>query len=190
MGRTCLMCFCERPNERFGGKGYGARVCKECRKLPKSEQKRRLAENEIVGFLDQKNISAKNVKRLQELVSIEDPQFQFLRRLIEEIAQVAPRRRGRLKILRSEYLDIYRRAIDAALIDDSDFWFDQDRNFEEYEFIRDEEFIDDQLDWLNLELRRHSSNVPPVEILQVDEWQRIAEVNRLLREAADFVCES
>lgn len=64
MGRTCLICFRERPNERFGGKGYGARVCKECRKLPKSEQKRRLAENEIVGFLDQKNISANNVNRL------------------------------------------------------------------------------------------------------------------------------
>ena len=190
MGRTCLICFRERPNERFGGKGYAARVCKECRKLPKSEQKRRLAENEIVGFLDQKNISAKNVKRLEELMSIEDQQFQFLRRLVEEIAQVAPRRRGRLKILRSRYPDIYYGALDAALIDDSDFWFDQDRNCEEYECLRDEEFIDDQLDWLNLELRRHSSNVPPVEIWQVDEWQRIAEVNRLLREAADFVCES
>lgn len=186
MGRTCLICFRERPNERFGGKGYGARVCKECRKRPKSEQKRILAENEILRFLDQKNISAKNIKRLQELVSIEDPQFQFLRKLIEEIAQVAPRRRGRLKILRSEYPDIYYGALDAALIDDSDFWFNQDRNCEEYECIRDEEFVDDQLEWLNLELRRHSSNVPPVEILQVEEWQRIAEVNRLLREAADF----
>lgn len=190
MGRTCLICFCERPNERFGGKRHGARVCKECRKLPKSEQKRILAENEIVGFLDQKNISAKNVKRLQELMSIEDPPFQFLRRLIEEIAQVTPRRRGRLKILRSGYPDIYHRALDAALIDDSDFWFDHDRNFEEYEFIRDDEFIDNCLERLNLELRQYSSNVPPVEILQVDDWQRIAEVNRLLREAADFVCES
>ena len=76
------------------------------------------------------------------------------------------------------------------MIDDSDFWFDHDRNFEEYEFIRDDEFIDNCLERLNLELRQYSSNVPPVEILQVDDWQRIAEVNRLLREAADFVCES
>ncbi len=78
MGRTCLICFRERPHERFGGKGYAARVCKECRKLPKSEQ-----------------------------------------------------------------------------------------------------------DWVNQELRRHSSNVPPLEILLIDDWQIIAAVNQQLREAAD-----
>ena len=78
MGRTCSICFRERPHERFGARGYAARVCKECRKLPKSEQ-----------------------------------------------------------------------------------------------------------DWVNQELRRHSSNVPPLEILLIDDCQIIAAVNRQLREAAD-----
>lgn len=120
MGRTCLICFRERPNERFGVRGYGASVCKECRKLPKSEQKRILAENEIVGFLDQKNISAKNIKRLEVLASIEDPRCQSLRRLILEIAHVAPGKRKRWQILRSQYQQIYGRSVDALLIDESE----------------------------------------------------------------------
>ena len=185
MGRTCLICFRERPNERFGGRGYSARVCKECRKRPKSEQKRILAENEIVGFLDQKNISAKNIRRLEDLASIEDPEFQSLRRLILNIAQVAPQRRKRLIILRSQYPQIYGRAVDARLIYVSELWFDST------EVRESQNFNDDgRLDWLNQLLRFHSYNVPPLEILLVDEWQMVAEVNRLLREVADIRYES
>ncbi len=180
MGRTCLICFRERPNERFGGRGYSARVCKECRKLPRSEQKRILAENEIVGFLDQKNISARNIRRLEDLASIEDPKFQSQRKLIFEIAQVAPQRRNRLIILRSQYPQIYRRAVDAHLIYDSELWFDSAEVHKSHDFIDN-----DKLNWLNQLLRFHSSNVPPLEILLVDEWRMIVEVNRLLREVAD-----
>jgi hypothetical protein len=184
MGRSCLVCFRERPNERFGGKGYGARVCKECRKLPKSEQKRILAEKEIVRFLDQKNISAKNIGRLEDLVSIADPGFQALRRLILEIARIAPLKRKRSIILRSKSPLIYCRAVDALLVDEVELWFDDFEARERQNFITDIE-----LEWLNEDLRQHSSNAPPLEILSIDDYQMIATVNRLLREAAALDCE-
>ncbi len=179
MGRTCLLCFRERPHERFGGKGYGARVCKECRQLSKSTQIRILAEHEILRFIDQKNISAKNIQRLEELESIEDPRFQFLRRLILEIARLAPRKRKRSITLRSQHPLIYRHAVDALLIKEVALWFD------DFEFPVRQDFIADiEFEWLNLELRQHSSNAPPLEIPPIDDWQIISAVNRMLREVA------
>ena len=179
MGRTCLICFRERPHERFGGKGYGARVCKECRQRPKSEQKRILAENEIFGFVNQQNISAKNIRRLEELVSIEDPGFQFLRRLTLEIARITPRKRKRSITLRSQHPLIYRHAVDALLINEVPPWFDDFEFRERQDFITDIEF-----EWLNLELRQHSSNAPPLAISPIDDDQIISAVNRMLREVA------
>lgn len=183
MGRTCAICFRERPHERFGGKGYGARVCKECRKLPKSEQKRILAEHEIVRFLDQTNISAKNIGRLEDLVSIEDPEFQTLRKLILEIARIAPRKRKRSIILRSKSPLTYCRAVDALLVDEVALWFDEFEVRERQDFITDIE-----LEWLNEDLRQHSSNAPPLEILSINDYEMIARVNQMLREAAALDC--
>ena len=118
MGRTCRICGRQRPNEQFNGKGYGASVCKRCRKRPKAEQQRILATDEVLGFLmNQKNISAKNILRLEKLASIEDADFQTLRVLALEIAQVKPHKRRRWKFL---HADLYRRAKNAGLLEDFD----------------------------------------------------------------------
>jgi len=121
MGRTCRICSRERPNEQFGGKGYSASVCKKCRKRPKSEQQRILATDEVLGFLlDQSNISAKNIKRLETLATIEDERFQRLRTLVSEIALVKPHRRRRWSYLRTQHPGLYKQAVDAGLIQDTE----------------------------------------------------------------------
>jgi len=93
-------------------------VCADCRKLPMAEQQRRLAMDEILGFLEQSNISAKNIVRVKELVSIADPRFQVLRELILEIALVKPHKRRRWKFLREHRLDLLQRAVDAGLVEE------------------------------------------------------------------------
>lgn len=115
MGRVCDCCGYERRNETFGGKGNRARVCSDCRKLPKTELQRILAENEILGFIDQANISQKNIARLHSLASIDDAEFQELRTLILEIAQLAPHKRRRWKLIASIDSNLLDRVIEAGL---------------------------------------------------------------------------
>jgi len=91
MGRCCILCGRERPNERFGGRGLRSVVCRDCMQLPKEVRACALATDEVLGFVEQKNISAKNIKRLVELESIGDATFQRLRSLVLEIARVHPR---------------------------------------------------------------------------------------------------
>ena len=121
MRRTCRICGRQRPNEQFSGRGYGASVCRRCRKQPKSEQQRILATDEVLGFLmNQNNISAKNILRLERLASIEDADFQTLRVLALEIARVKPHKRRRWKFLHADHPDLYCRAINAGLLGDFD----------------------------------------------------------------------
>lgn len=90
MGRCCILCGRERPNERFGGRGLRSVVCRDCMQLPKEVRACALATDEVLGFVEQKNISANNIKRLVELESIGDATFQRLRSLVLEIARVHP----------------------------------------------------------------------------------------------------
>ncbi len=69
--------------------------------------------------MDQSNISQKNIARLEGFASIDDVEFQKLRMLILEIAQLAPRRRGRWKRLAENRPDLLSDAMEADLIEDS-----------------------------------------------------------------------
>lgn len=64
MGRGCMLCGRVRPNERFGGRGLRSRICGHCRRMPKLERQKALRMSELQGFLEQSNISKKNIKRL------------------------------------------------------------------------------------------------------------------------------
>lgn len=117
MGRTCRICQRSRPNEQFGGKGLRAVICSKCRQRPKVEQQRILATDEVHGFLQQSNISAKNIQRLAELASLDDAAFARLRILVLEIATVQPRKRKRWKRLRQDHAELYERITDSGLFD-------------------------------------------------------------------------
>lgn len=134
MGRYCKICGRSRPNEQYGGRGLRSVVCARCRRRPKSERQWILATDEVYGFLTQSNISKKNIKRIEQLASIEDATFQDLRTLVLEIATVLPRKRKRWKTLRKRYPDLFRLAVGSNLVDDfldeSEVWPESDDGFE------------------------------------------------------------
>ena len=68
MSHFCRICKTYKPNERFSGKGHGAHICNKCKKMDKDKRRAIEQEDEIFGFLKQKNISAKNIKRLEKLM--------------------------------------------------------------------------------------------------------------------------
>ena len=67
MGHYCWVCGRTRANEKFSGKGHARHICKDCQRLPREERDRVQALRDIDAFMDQRNISAKNVARLKTL---------------------------------------------------------------------------------------------------------------------------
>jgi hypothetical protein len=100
MGRTCHLCGRDRPNEHFGGKGLRKRICKTCRSRPKTEIKATLELEEISGFLDQINISKKNIARLKQLTTSSIPEVTGRATVVLDIALIAPGKRHRIRKLR------------------------------------------------------------------------------------------
>lgn len=117
MGRTCKVCGSSRPHEKFGGRGRRRVICSDCRRLPKDEITRILATEEVYHFLDQSNISKKNIARLKSLTSIEDERFQQLRGLVLEIAKAKPHKKKRWKFLRKEHPELLERAVKSGFFD-------------------------------------------------------------------------
>ena len=122
MGRTCQICGRSRPNEQFGGKGQRARTCSQCRQRPIEERRRILTTEEVHGFLNQSRISAKNIKRLEELVAIDEAEFQSLSSLVLQIATVRPGKRGRWKAIQQQHGDLFKQIVDCG---DFDYLLDQ-----------------------------------------------------------------
>ena len=116
MGRICATCGRERPHEAFGGKGERARICRDCRRMPKAKLAALKHEEEIFGFLKQSHISDKNVARLQTLARSTDPRIADIAALALEVAQVQRYKRRRLRILAQKRPDLLTRLEETGLI--------------------------------------------------------------------------
>ncbi len=116
-GRYCQLCCQARPNEHFGGRGQRAIVCKSCRQRPREELRAELLASEILGFLDQSNISSKNLRRLEKLESEAGEEVAALASLVKRIAKVHPRRRKRWKVLKQQHPELFQEAVQAGLAD-------------------------------------------------------------------------
>ena len=116
MGRFCILCSRIRPNEAFGGKAERARVCRNCRRMPREKRDAVLHEREILGFLEQSHISPKNLARLRALGRSENPRIANLACLVLEVAAVTPYRRRRIRTLARERRDILKRMEEVGLI--------------------------------------------------------------------------
>jgi hypothetical protein len=116
-GHFCRICGCRRPNEQFSGRGHRIHVCKECQRLPKGEIKRIEALDELHGFLDQSNISARNVERLKILSGRSDPEVAGLASLLLDIARVLPGKRNRWRKLATRNRDLFDRAVKLLGVD-------------------------------------------------------------------------
>lgn len=93
---SCRICGRDRANEAFSGRGHRTRVCKTCKKRPKEEIRRIEELQEAAGFIDQSNISKRNVDRLQILSVSADLDVAKLATLVLRVAKLNPRRRGRV----------------------------------------------------------------------------------------------
>lgn len=137
MGRYCKVCGNSRPNERFGGRGMRRFICSACRKLPKEQQRRRLWTDEVLGFLEQSNISAKNIKRLREIEQAGTQPVDALAALVRQIAEVKPHKKRRWKWLRANHPELLEKARQLGLLHD----LPPEQLFDETEFVNAE------LDW-------------------------------------------
>lgn len=117
MGRYRRVCGRHRPHEQFGGRGQRAIICSKCRRLPREERMRVLWLDEIFEFLEQSNISKKNLRRLQQLEAEEIAEVASLASLVRRIACVHPRKRKRWNRLRQEHRELFREAVDAGILD-------------------------------------------------------------------------
>ncbi len=118
MGRFCAICGHSRPHEQFGARGERAVVCRRCRQRPREEQARIFLTDEILGFLDPSNVSAKNLRRLEQLEAEAPEDVAVLASLVRQIAQVRPRKRRRWKLLRQQHPVLFRLAAEAGFLED------------------------------------------------------------------------
>ncbi|TWU51556.1 hypothetical protein Poly59_31490 [Rubripirellula reticaptiva] len=112
-----MLCGRRRPNKQVGGGGRGSRICRQCRRMPKFEQQRLLRLSEIHGFLEQSNISTKNIKRLSILETDAFTEVAELASLVKRIALAKPGRRRRWKWLWRNNRELLQEAVKARLID-------------------------------------------------------------------------
>jgi hypothetical protein len=117
MGHYCRICARQRPNEKFTGRGHRKHICKDCQRLPREELGRIECLNELVRFLDQSNISANNISRLETLKQYPNEEVRELAGLILEVALVKPHKRRRSNFLAQHHPDIWQR-LRLALGDD------------------------------------------------------------------------
>ena len=82
--------------------------------------------DELRDFLDQSNISAKNIQHLKALASDLDPEVQTMAGLVLDIALVHPHKRRRWRHLAARHRDLFHRAVEVL---GPDFFYEVLRNY-------------------------------------------------------------
>src|SRR5580692_9461415 len=105
----CRICDRGRRSEKFSGRGRRNHICKDCQRLPRDQRDRIERMDELYGFLDQSNISPKNIARLEILAQHASSEVKDLALLILEIARVKPHKRRRWKFLAQNHSELFLR---------------------------------------------------------------------------------
>lgn len=132
MGKHCIICGHERPNESFSGRGQGSRICKKCRTLPKADRQRLLDETFLVQALEQKNISEKNVSNFNVMRLRYSDSLGDKAAVMVELGSVHPRKKKRYGFLYHHKRDLYDRMVQLNMIED---WITPDLEDAEDELI-------------------------------------------------------
>jgi len=106
VGHWCRICSQHRSNEKFSGKGHRDHICKECSSRPIAERDAIDNEREIYGYYEQKNISKKNLKRLNALSKSSDFGIAALAEAVLAVCRAKPHRRKRLSFLARNHPDV------------------------------------------------------------------------------------
>ena len=105
----CRICGRSRRNEKFSGRGRRNQVCKDCQRLPRDRRDRIERMDELYGFLDQSNISPKNIARLEILAQHASSEVKDLALFILEVARVKPHKRRRWRFLAQNHPELFLR---------------------------------------------------------------------------------
>src|SRR6266536_1890492 len=87
MGHWCRICDRNRANEKFSAKGHKNHICRDCAKKPKEEIELIDQEQEIFRYLNQSNISAKNLSRLEQLAKSQSQRIAELAAIVLEVVR-------------------------------------------------------------------------------------------------------
>jgi len=112
VGHFCRICGRTRANEQFSGRGHRDHVCRDCQRTPREKRDCIERLDEVRGFLDQSNLSARNIGRLKTLVSHTDSEVQSLASLVLDVALVHPYKRRRWRHLATHHRDLLHRAVE------------------------------------------------------------------------------
>jgi hypothetical protein len=96
-------------NEKFSGRGHRNQICKDCQRLPRDQRDRIERMDELYGFLEQSNISRKNITRLEILAQHANSEVKDLALLILEVARVKPHKRRRWEFLAQNHSELFLR---------------------------------------------------------------------------------
>jgi hypothetical protein len=109
MPHYCRICGRSRANEKFSGRGHRDHICKDCQRLPRDQRDHIERMDELCGFLEQSNISSKNIARLEILAQHTSSEIKDLAILILEVARVKPHKRRRWKFLAQNHSELFLR---------------------------------------------------------------------------------
>lgn len=115
-GHYCRICRRTRPNEKFSGKGHRNHICKDCARKPKSDIDEIDQKQEIFGYLQQSNISKKNINRLSILAASDNSKIAEVAEIVLDVAKVKPHKKRRLKMLARERRDLLAKLEETGLI--------------------------------------------------------------------------
>lgn len=122
MPHHCRICGRSRRNEKFSGRGHRNHICKDCQRLPRDQRDHIERMDELYRFLEQSNISRKNIARLEILAQHASSEVKDLALLILEVARVKPHKRRRWRFLAQNYSELFLRlkALSEGDIPDAD----------------------------------------------------------------------
>ena len=109
MPHYCRICGRGRRHEKFSGRGHRNHICKDCQRLPRDQVDRIERMDELYGFLEQSNISPKNIARLEVLAQHASSEVKDLALLILEVARAKPHKRRRWKFLAQNHPELFLR---------------------------------------------------------------------------------
>ena len=114
-GYYCRVCKVRKLRDEFPGKAEKGRVCKDCAKVSTGERLGMRHEEEIYHFLRQASLTDKTRERLDYLAQSRNPKTRELAKLMRQVADIAPYKKGRFKLLSELAPDLLKKLQEAGL---------------------------------------------------------------------------
>jgi hypothetical protein len=106
--------------------------------MPKTEREAIEQQTEIYSYLNQRNISTKNITRLEILAASENPRTAECARMVLAVARVKPSRKCRLRVLSEKHQYLLLKLVKTGLIHPDDF-YGQNEAFNLHELLEKQE---------------------------------------------------